>query len=174
LQKDRKSRAVSLQLSPALYGITMKYSSIDYNILSYVLKKNFMSYRLAIDWAYRQYTDQGIDPFIEKISQAGDVAEIRELISNEYQVYGEPTNEFLAGETAKAYAQNKLSLHIAISRIIFDLDLSLPEEERQELYIAEDYFGWHDNAENKAFEHVKPLFSKYRAAYENAIAKFSV
>jgi len=152
----------------------MKFSSIDYNILSYVLKNNFMSYRLAIDWAYRQYTDQGIDPFIEKISQAGDVSEIRELISNEHQVYGEPSNEFLAGETAKAYAQNQLSLHIAISRILYDLDLSLPEEERQELYIAEDYFGWHDDAENKSFEHVKPLFNKYSTAYENAIAKFSV
>lgn len=152
----------------------MKFSADDYNVLSYVLKKNFMSYDQAIAWAYAQFTDQGIDPFVEKVSLASDVVEIIELISNTYQVYGEPSKGFLAGEAAKAFSENTLSLYAAISRILFDLDLELPEHERQELYIAEDYFGWHDSAESKAIVHALPLFDKYRPLYEHAVAKFSV
>lgn len=152
----------------------MKFSADDYNILSYVLKKNFMSYEQAIAWAYTQYTDQGIDPFIEKLSLASDVAEMIEFISNTHQVYGEPSNEFLAGEAARQYSDEKLTLYGAISRILFDLDMELPEEERRELYIAEDYFGWHDSAESQAIVHAMPLFDKYRPIYENAIAKFYI
>lgn len=152
----------------------MRFSTDDYNVLSYVLKKNFMSFEQAITWAYDQYTDRGVDPFIEKITLASDSAEIIELISSAYQVYGEPSSEFLAGETAKEYLEGKLSLYSAISRILFDLDLELPEDERQELYIAEDYFGWHDSAGSQASEHVTPLFDKYRPIYEHATAKFSI
>lgn len=152
----------------------MKFSAEDYNVLSYVLKKNFISYEQAIAWAYAQYTDHGIDPFIEKLSLASDVAEMIELISSTYQVYGEPSNEFFAGEVAKAYSEEKLSLYVTISRILFDLDLELPEEERQELYIAEDYFGWHNSAESQAIVHAQPLLDKYRPIYENAVAKFSI
>ena len=152
----------------------MKFSAEDYNVLSYVLKKNFISYEQAIAWAYAQYTDHGIDPFIEKLSLASDVAEMIELISSTYQVYGEPSNEFLAGEAAKAYSEEKLSLYITISRILFDLDIELLEEERQELYIAEDYFSWHDSAESQAIVHAQPLLDKYRPIYENAVTKFSI
>jgi hypothetical protein len=157
-----------------LYENNMKLSANDYNILSYVLKHNFMSYDQVIAWAYAQYTDQGIDPFVEKVSLASDISEIVELISNTYQVYGEPSNKFLAGEASKAYSVGKISLYEAINRILHHLDLELPENERQELYIAEDYFSWHDSAESKAIEHAKPLFDKYRPVYENAVAKFSV
>lgn len=152
----------------------MKFSAEDYNVLSYVLKKNLISYEQAIAWAYAQYTDNGIDPFIEKLSSASDVAEMIELISSTYQIYGEPSNEFLVGEASKAYSEEKLSLYATISRILFDLDLELPEKERQELYIAEDYFGWHDSAESQAIVHAQPLLDKYRAMYENAVAKFSI
>ena len=162
------------RLLTLLYATNMNFSAKDYNVLSYVIKKNFMSYEQAIAWAYAQYTDHGIDPFIEKLSLASDVAEMIEFISNTYQVYGEPSNEFLAGEAAKAYSEEKLSLYAAISRILFDLDLELPEEERQELYIAEDYFGWHDSAESQALVHATPLFDKYRPIYERAVARFSI
>ncbi len=152
----------------------MKFSAEDYNVLSYVLKKNFISYEQAVAWTYAQYTDHGIDPFIEKLSLASDVSEMIELISNTYQVYGEPSNEFLAGEVAKAYSEENLSLYATISRILFDLDLALPEKEKRELYIAEDYFGWHHFAESQAIVHALPLLDKYRLIYEHAVAKFSI
>ncbi|WP_226647323.1 hypothetical protein [Microbulbifer variabilis] len=152
----------------------MKYSAAEYNVLSYLLKKNVMSYEKAIEWAYSQYTDEGADPFIEKISLASDVSEMLELISNDFQVYGEPSQDFLVGEAASKYSKGQLTLYDAIQRILFDLDLELPEEDQQELYIAEDYFGWHDQAEKEAVKHVLPIFSKYRPVFESAVAKFSV
>lgn len=152
----------------------MKHSATEYNVFSYLLKKNEISYEKAIEWAYSQYTDEGVDPFIESISLATDVSEILELIRSEFQVCGEPSQEFLAGESASKYSQEQLTLYNAIARILFGLDLELPEKERQELYIAEDYFGWHDQAEKEAFKHVLPIFSKYRPVYEHAIAKFRV
>lgn len=133
-----------------------------------------MSYEKAIEWAYSQYTDEGGDPFIEKISLASDVSEIIELICNNFQVYGETTQDFLAGEAASKYSKERLSLYNAIARILFDLDLELPKEELQELYIAEDYFGWHDHAEKEAARHVLPIFNKYRPIYEYAVEQFSV
>lgn len=105
---------------------------------------------------------------------ASDVAEIIECISNTYQVYGEPSNGFLAAEAAKEYSKAKLSLYYAVSRILFDLDLELPESERQGLYIAEDCFSWHDSVESQAILHVEPLFDKYRPIYERAVSKFSI
>jgi len=152
----------------------MKHSATEYNVLCYLLKKKSMSYEKAIEWAYSQYTDEGVDPFIEKISLASDVSEIIELISNNFQVYGETTQDFLAGEAASKYSKERLSLYDAIARILFDLDLELPKEELQELYIAEDYFGWHDQAEKEAARHVLPIFSKYRPIYEHAVEQFSV
>ncbi|OZG69928.1 hypothetical protein BTA51_28670 [Hahella sp. CCB-MM4] len=152
----------------------MKHSADEYNVLSYLLKKNAISYEKAIEWAYSQYTDEGIDQFVERISLASDVSEILEMISNNFQVYGEPDQDFLVGEAASKYSNAQISLYDAVARILFDLDLELPEEERQELYIAEDYFGWHDQAEEEAVKHVQPIFSKYRPIYERAVAKFSV
>lgn len=152
----------------------MKYGAEEYNVLSYLLKKNVISYEKAIEWAYNQYTEKGVDPFVEKISLAFDVSEILEMISNEFQVVGEPSQEFLAGEVACRYSNKQISLYDAVAQILFDLDLELPEEERQELYIAEDYFGWHNQAEEEAVKHVLPIFGKYRPIYECAVAKFSV
>ncbi|MCQ3829366.1 hypothetical protein HXX02_07900 [Microbulbifer elongatus] len=152
----------------------MKHSADEYNVLSYLLKKNAISYGKVIEWAYSQYTDEGVDPFVEKISLASDLSEIIEMISNEFQVYGEPGQKFLAGEAASKYSSEQISLYDAVARILFDLDLELPEEERQELYIAEDYFGWHNHAEEEAVKHVQPIFCKYRPIYEHAVAKFSV
>ena len=59
----------------------MNFSSHEFNILSYMLEKNRFTYSEVIDWAYSQYSDQGIDPFIEKIGLALDKEEIIELIA---------------------------------------------------------------------------------------------
>lgn len=152
----------------------MSYSASDYNILSYLLKHNLMSYDSAIAWAYAQYTDDGIDSFIEKISLAVDVAEMAELISNEFQVCGEPGGEFLVGETATMYFTNQISLNAAINRVLFDLDVDLPEKERTELYIAEDYYGWHGRPDHEALKHVLPIFERFKPVYESMVGKFKV
>lgn len=169
-----KATPAAVHLLLALYATNMKHSAADYNVLSYLLRKNVMSYKRAIEWACSQYADEGVDPFVEKIFFASDVSEMLELIGNEFQVYGEPSQDFLAGETASQYSNEQLYLYYAIARILFDLDLVLPEEDRQKLYLAEDYFGWHDQAEIEAAKHVLPIFGKYRLSYEHAVVRFGV
>ncbi|WP_020406258.1 hypothetical protein [Hahella ganghwensis] len=150
----------------------MKLTAADYNILSYLLKTNKMSHEQAIQWACSQYSDEGIDPFIEKLSLASDVAEILGLISDAFHVYGEPDQKFLAGEAANDYFDGNLALYKAISRLLFDL--ALAREELQPLYIAEDLFEWHDDAESEAKKHALPLFNRYRAEYLYSVGKFRV
>lgn len=150
----------------------MKLCATDYDILSYLLKTKALSYDEAIEWAYSKYKNDGVDPFIENLSLASDVSEMLLLISNKFQVYGEPSQEFLAGEVAMRYSSNKMPLQKAIARILYDLDLKLPEGERQELYIADDCFGWHENAENEALLHVSSIFEKYKAIYVQAVSAF--
>lgn len=152
----------------------MELSAEDYNVLSYLLKHKSIAYEQAIKWVYTQFTDEDVAPFLEALSLALSPAEMVKIISHTHQVYGEPSHEFLAGEIAKQYSEGKLSLHSAISQMLFDLDLALSKEERQALYIAEDYFGWHDAAASQAIEHVMPLFDRYRPVYEHAVAKFMI
>ena len=152
----------------------MILSAEDYNVLSYLLKHKSISYEQAIAWVYTQFTDDDSSSFLEACSLALSPAEMVKIISQTHQVYGEPSHEFLAGEVAKQYSEGRLSLHAAISQMLFDLDLALSKEERQALYIAEDYFGWHDAAASQATEHVTPLFDRYRPIYEAAVAKFAV
>lgn len=132
-----------------------------------------MTYQEAIDWAYSKYTDSEIDPFIEKLSLATDVPEILELISNEYQVYGEPDINFLVGEVSHLYKSGKLSLYEAIHKVLFRLDVELSEGDSQNMYIAEDLFGWHKTPDAEAIKYVDPIFNKYAPYYQSAISKLS-
>jgi len=142
----------------------MNFSSHEFNILSYMLRKNRFTYRQVIDWAYSQYSDQGIDPFVEKIGLALDKEEIIELISNQFQVSGEPMPRFLAGEIVNRYKTNELSLCEALREILYGLDIDLAKIEETELYIAEDYYDWHESPDEVA----------YLQQYENELAKFDI
>lgn len=170
----RFAKYMLCSLVSLLYGINMKLKADDYNILSYLLRTSTMSYEQVINWSYNQYDDQDIDVFVEKISWASNVAEIIEMVGNTYQVYGQPPDDFLAGEAFTKYKEGRQSLYNTISCILFDLDLSLPEDELKEMYIAEDYFGWHNSAASQAMTHLEPILIKYIPVYNNAVAKFSV
>ena len=150
----------------------MKYNSEDYNVLSYLLGKNTLSYEDVIRWAYSQFNSSGVDPFIEKISLASDVREIIELISNEYQVYGEPCGEFLLGEIADKYLNGQININSVIHSILYVSDIELEKEEERALYIADDYFGWHDKAEYEAKKLANPILNKYRPSYICLASKF--
>ena len=154
-----------------VFGMTYTFS--DYNILSYLLKKNRITYSQAIEWAYSKYTDDGIDPFIEKIGLAIDKEDILELIGNEYQVYGDPQPEFLIGEIAKQYSMSELTLEQAVRRILYRLDVDLPKDEEQKFYIADDYYDWHDSPDIEAEKHVVPIMQKHQSTYEKEVAKFT-
>ena len=150
----------------------MQYNSEDYNVLSYLLSKNVLSYEDGLRWAYSQFTSDGVDPFVEKISWASDVREIIELISNEHQVYGSPSNQFLLGEIADKYLKKEINISLAIHSALYVSDLEFEKEEEKALYLADDYFGWHDKAEFEAEKLVNPIFIKYRLAYTCLASKF--
>ncbi len=152
----------------------MKLTRSEYNTLSYLLKTNVISHKRAIEWAYSQYSGNVVDPFIEKISLAFDVAEILELIGSEFQVFGEPEPDFIVGEIANQYSLDQISLYKAITEILYRVDFDMSQEEKTNLYIADDYFGWHDHAEKKALPLVLPIFSKYKLIYEDAVQKLGV
>ncbi|MGF1741914.1 hypothetical protein L4C34_12705 [Vibrio profundum] len=145
--------------------------SDDYNILSYFLRKNIVSYDQVISWAFAQHGWEASECFIEKVSVSLDANEVIDLIGDTYQVYGKPSNEFLIGEIANKYSDDKCSLYAAISHLLFDLDFGLSEREREELYLADDYFSWHDSAELKAKEHALPILHKYLSIYTLAVSR---
>ncbi|OUS24527.1 hypothetical protein A9Q99_24325 [Gammaproteobacteria bacterium 45_16_T64] len=150
----------------------MKYRSNEYNILNYLLSRNTISYEGVIDWAYSQYTNEGIDPFIEKITLATDLGEIYQLISDAYQVSGEPEESFLIGEIVSKYHNDEITINEAIGRILYDLDANLSKEDNQKMYLADDLFGWHDLPEKEAIKLVSEIFDRYRPIYESAVSKF--
>lgn len=152
----------------------MNYSSHEYNILSYLLGINSFNYYQTIEWAYAQYTDQGIDSFIEKIGLALDKKDILELIANEYQVYGEPGSDFLIGEVAHQYFTSELSLVEAVQKILYRLDVDLLEKETQAFYLADDFYGWHARPDDEAEKLLEPILKKYQRVYEREVGKFSI
>ncbi|GBL06340.1 hypothetical protein [Glaciecola sp. KUL10] len=152
----------------------MKLHYFEYNIFSYLLATNTLSHDRAVEWAYCQYGNDGVEPFIEKIALTIDSAEIRELISNTFQVYGTPDKEFLSGEVVEKFFTNQLSLYEAIAQILFDIQPEMAKEDEQKMYIAEDYFGWHKNTEEEALKVVQDIFKKYHTTYKNAVSTFGI
>ena len=152
----------------------MKLHASEYNIFCYLLETNTISHARAVEWAYNQYHNEGVEPFIERIALTTDSAEIRELISNTFQVYGTPEKEFLSGEVVEKFYSKRLSLYEAMARILFDLRPEMAKEDEQKLYIAEDYFGWHRNAEEEALKVVQEIFKKYHTIYTNAVSTFGI
>ena len=150
----------------------MKYSPEDYNFLVYLLTKNTISYKEIVDWSYTQYTDEGIDPFIEKIVLSSDLDEVVELIQDTYCVYGEVDDEILLGEIGYKYHRGDLHMGQAARVVLYDLDVKLSKEDKSNLYIADDYFDWHSTPEKVAAETVNNFFDSYRPTYETLLSKF--
>ena len=152
----------------------MKLSALEYNILSYLLSTNVISHNGAVEWAFNQYSNNGVDPFVEKITLTIDSSEIRHLISDTFQAYGEPSKDFLFGETVEQFIRKQLSLNEAINRVLFDIEPNMTKEDEQKMYIAEDYFSWQKNAESEALKLVRDVFHKYHAIYKSAVSTFGV
>ncbi|TQV77182.1 hypothetical protein FLL45_04340 [Aliikangiella marina] len=150
----------------------MKYSAEDYNFLIYVLKKNIISYKELIDWSYTQYTDEGIDPFVEKIVLSSDLGEVVKLIQDSFCVYGDIDEKTLLGEISHKYYQGELNMRKAVQIVLYDWDIKLSKEDESNLYIADDYFDWHPNPEKMAAEIVNDFFNPYRPIYEALLLKF--
>ena len=129
----------------------------DYRVLEHLLYRRLMTYESTINWAFSQYTDDGIDPVIEKIGLAIDLDEIFSLI-NDYSQISEHeviTTRFLLGEARAFYENPELKnryqepAYDLTNRYIEESDLHLPFSLRSTLLSITNYFGEYDDWEPK-------------------------
>ena len=152
----------------------MIFTDTDISIFAKLIQANDISVAGAINWAYSQHTDDGAEPWIEELAIAHDKEEVLSILRNSFSVSEHLSNQVIAGKVAFEYFQKKVGLHEAISRILFDIfiDTELGEE-KTNLYIAEDFFGWHQQPEIEALKIAKPILIKYATIYEHSHNKFS-
>ena len=152
----------------------MSYTDTDINILADLIRTNGLSLAEVIDWAYSQYAEESIEPWIEKLSLANDKKEALEILQNNFNITEELGQEILAGKVAFEYFQKKTDLHETLSRLLFDIfSGSELNEEKTDLYMAEDFFRWHHQAESEALKVAKPVLEKYAARYKEARERFN-
>lgn len=156
-----------------MWQAIMEYSSEDYNILKYLMGTNKMPYNEVIEWAYAQYTEEGVDDFIEKITLCPDAEDLHYLLASEQHVNGVPSDEFLKGEIISMYKSHKINLGELINRFLYHEDFQFPKEEESQLYLADDYFDWHENPDKVAKPLVELIFARYLPEYEKYAKKFS-
>ena len=151
----------------------MKYTDTDNNLLAHLIECNNFTYERATEWACTQYTDNGIEPWIEKIVLANDASEILEILRENFEISIDKYTDLKAGRVAVEYFDQKINLQTAIHRLLHG-DLIENKNEKSDLYVAEEYFNWHENPEKQAIKIVKPILKKYLSLYENSYCKFSV
>jgi len=129
----------------------------DYRVLEHLIYRGFMTYESTITWAFNQYTDDGIDPIVEKIGLAIDLDEILSLI-NDYSKISKHeviTTQFLLGEARAFYENPKLRgryqepVYDVKDRYVEEYDIHLPFSERSTLLSITNYFGDYDYWEPK-------------------------
>ncbi len=151
----------------------MSYSDADISIFANLIQANDISVSQVNDWAYAQYTNEGVEQWIEELALANDKQEVLETLRKNFNVSEKLGLEVLAGVAASDYFRNKVGLHETLSRLLFDIFIdSEMNEEKANLYLAEDFFGWHQQAESEALEVSKPILEKYAATYEESRKKF--
>ena len=152
----------------------MNYTSKEYNFLLYVMSKNIMTYQEVLEWSYTQYTDDGIDPFIEKIVLSSDSEEVFQLVRNTFQVYGEISEELQIGEVASNFSNGKISLCKAVREILFGLDVELNKKDQELLYLADHLYDCYGNESDAIENEVENVLKPYALKYNKLIELFSV
>lgn len=153
----------------------MNYTDTDISVLAEMIRNNDISVEKVIEWAYSQYTNEGVEPWIEKITLSQDKADLLEVIRDNFRIDEELSSEVKAGKVAFDYFKNNIGLAAALRALLYDvfIDNNINEELKQ-LAIAEDYYDWHDNPNSEALKIAKPILEKYLDYYEPSHRKFSV
>ena len=160
----------------------MKRGDDEALALGHLIYHGVLSFDDAVSWAFDQYTDNGIDPFIEKVGLAIDLDEMYEILG--WSHFGQHRDEFLVGEAAsKFYEIGDLSsiMYIARRGGAGVNDISLPEDEAITLYEAvRIYDAYREGATDEAIQEKYDLlekislklFDKYYPTYKNAVSRF--
>ena len=127
-----------------------------------------------------QYSDQGIDPFIEKIGSAIDLDNLYDILSSHGESH-QVSDEFILGAGATQFIKTEYSP--ILDDFIHDNsgDLDLPRDDIEVLYNAwgkticySDYplSEEEKNSHKEKKKNALPLLEKYALIYEKATKKF--
>ena len=152
----------------------------DCHTLAYLLKEEVLSFEQVISWSLSQYSDQGIDPFIEKIGSAIDLDNLYEILSSRGENH-QVSDAFIVGAGATQYIKTQDSS--IMNDLVHDSngDIDLPKDDLEILLDAWGYGICYSDyplseAEQNNYEEKKknalPILEKYVSVYEQAIEKF--
>ncbi len=65
-----------------------------------MVKTNELSVEKVIEWAYSQFTDKGVEPWIEKITLALDKSDVLDVLNNNFKINEKLSIEIQAGKIA--------------------------------------------------------------------------
>jgi len=152
----------------------MKLTHDDLNLFSALIENNSISVKDAIDWGYSQYTNEGAPNWLENFVLSGDKFELLDILKNEFNVYGELTLEQQIGEVIHRYLTNRINLHQAINELLYDVYPydDATKKEKSELYIADDFFDWHETPEKEALKTISFIFDKYYPKFAESYNNF--
>jgi len=97
----------------------MNYSETDINILADMVKCNDLSVERVVEWAYSQYSDNGVEPWVEKITLASDKLDVLDVLRNNFHIHEELSYEIHAGKISFEYFHKKVSLEVTLSRLLY-------------------------------------------------------
>ena len=133
------------------------------------------TYEESIDWAYSRYTDSGAPKWIEDFTLAYDVKEILCIIRDNFNfVNGKLTVDLEVGSIASAYFKGGSSIHTVVSEL-YELICTGKSEHsmKSDIYLADDYFDWSDDAETLAKELLESKLKEYLPLYAELGAKLN-
>jgi len=174
---------------------------LNYNdciTLLHLIDRGTMTFNMCIEWAFKQYTDDGIDPKIEAIALAYDLDDLVKIV-RDFAMHRKGTDrhsisfEFLLGETY-AFSINKDLDHHCVSLIQeiveqYGEDLPLPDSIRKLIFDSIDYhniYGFHetpkyDHLNDAEYEHMNKQFQKvlvhcknYHQTYLDTVKIFGI
>ena len=178
---DALKRASAL----GVIGISMKPGDHDSKVLAYLLRTEKMTFKDAESWAFSQYTDNGIDPFIEQIGLAIDIDDLYELLKqNGFNM----SYEFIIGEAAAEY------MEFGCLNLIEDFvgefiwvsgpnEIELPDEV---MILCNSYKKYYNSMDAECLDDIVEkyrkqwleitldLFEKYLPFYKKSVAKFNL
>lgn len=144
------------------------------SVLFYLLEKVELSHDNFVNWAYFQYEDDGVHPWIEKAALTIDLKEAKDLLRGEFAIT-DLSQELLAGEVGFKFSSGEITDYEAVNRLydIICFGEHWPEEVQRKVYLMDDYFGWHENPSSKVVPMLKELLSKYEATYKAKVEFFN-
>jgi len=139
------------------------------NIFAHLIMLNVISYKVAIEWAYINFTNLKSAPWLEEITLANDNSDILRVLCQNFEIKENSDIEKLkAGIVANDYFNKKITLDKALYQILYNAFIDYTGPEKSILYEAEDLNEYISvvKAEEKAYPILKEL-TEYYTKYHN-------